>query len=122
ATLTPLTDATADAHFGVAKMSGAAIEAALKKASRPKGSDLVARKLVLQRDRWESLLKLTNALRAQRGIVATPAEVAAIVLDAGLNVILEESAAARPKLGIVQPIAPVAAPTKTPAKAKAKAK
>jgi transposase len=63
-------------------------------ASRPKESDLVARRIVLRRDRWEALLGLASALQSQRGVAASPAEVAAIVLDAGLNVILEESRAA----------------------------
>jgi hypothetical protein len=88
---TPLTDATA--HDLAAALESQKATATLHR-PRSGGNDLVARKLVLRRDRWDSLLKLTNALRAQRGILATPAEVAAIVLDAGLNVILEESSQA----------------------------
>src|SRR5204863_287235 len=45
--------------------------------------DLVARRIVLKRDRWDALLRLTTALEVERGIVATPAEVAAIVLEDG---------------------------------------
>ncbi|MBI3722455.1 hypothetical protein HY251_00645 [bacterium] len=77
------------------------LEAALEDSGRPRAQagrngagspdDLLARRIVLKRDRWEALLKLTQALEAERGVVATPAEVAAIVLDAGLNVILEEA-------------------------------
>src|SRR5579871_3837726 len=64
-------------------------------APQPQANDLVARRIVMRRDRWEALLRLTEALEAERGVVATPAEVAAIVLDAGLNVILEEAQEAR---------------------------
>ena len=123
--LTPLTDATAqDIEAALRSAQKARASQAVSQAARPKGSDLVARKVVLRRDRWDSLLKLTNALRAQRGIVASPAEVAAIVLDAGLNVILEESAqAARPHAVASSvapaPVAPIdpaaAAPVAAPA-------
>lgn len=54
----------------------------------PSGTaDLVARRIILKRRRWDEILALTARLEAERGIKASPAEIAAIVLDAGIDVV-----------------------------------
>jgi hypothetical protein len=81
------------------------------KAAKP--TDMIEQKIVIRRDRWESLLGLTGTLAAERAVNADPSEVAAIVLEAGLAAILEEARAAKqPRAKTTAPVA-----TKKPVKA-----
>jgi regulator of replication initiation timing len=69
--------------------TGPGLPTRLKKDRRVKAAtvdvDVVARRVILRRDRWEQVDAMTRALSTERGILASPAEVLAIVIDAGLG-------------------------------------
>lgn len=54
------------------------------------GNDMVARRIVIKRSRWDRIALMAKSLSEHRGILAVPAEVAAIVLDAGLEILDED--------------------------------
>ena len=86
------------------------------RAKKPKASDLIEQTIVIRRDRWESLMSLTDTLHDERAVKADPSEVAAIVLEAGLAAILEEARAtkaAAAKKPAVKKMVKAAKPTKT---------
>jgi hypothetical protein len=83
----------------------------------PRPSDLIEKKIVIRRDRWDALVQLTETLRSERAVKAEPSEVAAIVLEAGLGAIIEES---RNRPAAAAPAAPITeAPKAKAPKAKA---
>lgn len=55
-------------------------------------SDLVERLIIVRRDRWGEIIKLTDELKRERSVSADPSEIAAIILEAGLEATRESLA------------------------------
>lgn len=104
-----LTDAAANDLAAALATAQRARSRAKSNSRGPRPSDLIEKKIVIRRDRWDALIQLTETLRSERAVKAEPSEVAAIVLEAGLGAIIEES---RNKTAAAK--APVKTPTKAP--------
>jgi hypothetical protein len=82
--------------------------AAAAQASAGAGDELVVRRVIMQKKRWEELVEIADVLR-NKGVPTNPSEVAAIVIEAGLERI-RDLATGRGTLG-----APAASATPPPA-------